>query len=89
MRKLLLIGLMAAAPILVAPTSASAWGWGWGHGPRYYGYYGYAPRYYYGYRAPRFHGYFAPRWRYYAPRVYGYRAYWAPRRWVWGGWRRW
>lgn len=87
MRKLLLIGLIVAAPMLVAPTSASAWGWG--HGPRYYGYYGYAPRYYYGYTTPRYYGYYAPRWRFYGPRVYGYRGYRAPRRWVWGGWRRW
>ena len=28
MRKLLLIGLVVAAPMLIAPTSASAWGWG-------------------------------------------------------------
>jgi hypothetical protein len=36
-RKLLLASLVIAAPMLVAPTSASAWGWGCGSG------YGYAP----------------------------------------------
>ena len=45
MRKLLLVGLIAAAPMLVAPSTASAWGCGYG--------YGYAPRYY-GYSAPRY-----------------------------------
>jgi hypothetical protein len=39
MRKLLLASLVIAAPMLVAPSSASVWGWGWGYG------YGYAPRY--------------------------------------------
>jgi hypothetical protein len=81
MRKLLLVSLVVAAPMLVAPTSASAWGCGYGYG------YGYAPRYYgYSY-APRYYGYYAPRWRYYGPRVYGYRAGWGVGRWSnWGPW---
>jgi hypothetical protein len=84
MRKLLLASLVIAAPMLVAPTSASAWGWGCGSG------YGYAPRYY-GYSTPRYYGYsyYAPRWRFYGPRVYGYRAGWGVRRWGLGGWRGW
>ena len=39
MRKLLLISLVAAAPMLLGSTGASAWGWGCGSsGARYYGY---------------------------------------------------
>ena len=34
MRKLLLVGLIAAAPMLVAPNSASAWGCGYGYATR-------------------------------------------------------
>ncbi len=84
MRKLLLVGAVVAAPILFASSAAFAWGCGYGYG------YGYAPRYYgYSY-APRYYGYsyYAPRWRFYGPRVYGYRAGWGLRRWGWGGWRR-
>jgi hypothetical protein len=60
MRKLLLIGVIAAAPMLVAPNTASAWGCGYGYGyaPRYFGYS--APRYSYGYTAPRYYGYSYP-----------------------------
>ena len=76
MRKLLLVGLVVAAPILVASTeSASACGWG-----------------YYGYSAPRYYGYssyYAPRRYYYGARVFGWRGGWGVRRWAWGGWRRW
>ena len=80
MRKLLLVSLVIAAPMLVVPSSASAWGWGCGG----YGY-GYAPRSYgYSY-APRYYGY-SPR-RFYGARVYGYRAGWGARRWWnWGPW---
>jgi hypothetical protein len=82
MRKLLLASLVIAAPLLVAPTSASAWGWGCGG-------YGYSAPRYYGYSAPRFYGYsYAPR-RFYGARVFGYRSGWGVRRWGWGGWRRW
>jgi hypothetical protein len=83
MRKLLLVGAVVAAPVLFASSGAFAWGCGYGYG---YGY-GYAPRYY-GYTAPRFYGYsYAPRWRFYGPRVYGYRAGWGARRWWnWGPW---
>jgi hypothetical protein len=83
MRKLLLVGLVVAAPILVASTeTASACGWG---------YYGYSAPRVYGYTAPRFYyGYtsYAPR-RFYGARVFGWRAGWGVRRWAWGGWRRW
>ena len=48
MHKLLLVGLVAAAPMLVAPSGASAWGCGYGYS---------APRYSYGYTAPRYYGY--------------------------------
>ena len=84
MRKLLLVGLIAAAPMLVAPSTASAWGCGYGYGYGYgYGfYYGYAPRYY-GY------SYAGPRWRFYGARTYGWRAGIGIRRWGWGGRRRW
>ena len=79
MRKLLLVGLVAAAPILVASTeTVSACGWG---------YSGYSSPRYYGYTAPRYYGYtsYAPR-RFYGARVYGWRAGLGVRRW---GWRRW
>jgi hypothetical protein len=80
MRKLLLVGLIAAAPMAFVPSSASAWGCGYGYAPRYYGYT--APRYY-GYN------YSAPRWRFYGARTYGWRAGLGARRWGWGGRRRW
>ena len=86
MRKLLFIGVVVAAPILVASTeTASAWGW------RSYGYS--APRYYGYYAAPRYYGYssyyYRPAGRYYGARVYGWGPGWRARRWAWGGWRRW
>ena len=74
MRKLLLVGLIAAAPMLVAPSTASAWGCGYGSG--------YAPGYF-GY------SYASPRWRFYGARAYGWRAGLGIRRWGWGGRRRW
>jgi len=74
MRKLLLVGLAVAAPVLFASSSASACGWG---------YYGYSAPRYYGY------SYYAPRRYYYGARVFGWRAGWGVRRWAWGGWRRW
>ena len=90
MRKLLLVGLIAAAPMLVAPNTASAWGCGYGYGyaPRYFGYS--APRYSYGYTAPRYYGYSyaGPRWRFYGARTYGWRAGWGVRRVGYGGLRR-
>ena len=61
MRKLLLVGLIAAIPMLVAPSSASAWGWGWGwgHGRHY----GYAPRWrFFGPRVYGWRGWGARRW---------------------------
>jgi hypothetical protein len=81
MRKFLLIGAVAAAPVLFVSSGAFAWGCGYG--------YGYAPRYSYGYTAPRYYGYSygGPRWRFYGARTYGARAGLGVRRWGWG--RRW
>ena len=81
MRKMLLIGLIVAAPVLIASSEpASAWGWGCGNsGARYYGY-----------SAPRVYGYSYYRpWRFYGARTYGWRAGLGVRRWGWGGRRRW
>ena len=64
MRKLPLVALVAAAPILFAPSGASAWCDC--DGPSY----GYAS---YGYSAPIVYGYSS----YYAP-AYGYSSYYAP-----------
>jgi hypothetical protein len=80
MRKLLLISLVAAAPMLLGSTGASAWGWGCGSsGARYYGY-----------STPRVYGYsyYRPGWRFYGARTYGWRAGWGVRRVGWGGLRR-
>ena len=78
MRKLLLISLAAAAPMLLGSTSASAWGCGYS-GARYYGY-----------STPRVYGYsyYRPGWRFYGARTYGWRAGWGIRRVGWGGLRR-
>ena len=59
MHKLLLLGLVIASLMLVAPGNASARGCGYGYTPRYYGY-----------SAPRYYGYYPPRWRFIE---YGYR----------------
>ena len=87
MRKLLLVGLIAAIPMLVAPSSASAWGWG--HG-RHYGYaraitmatarrtIATTTR-----RATTATPTTLPRWRFFGPRVYGWRG-WGARRWGMG-----
>jgi hypothetical protein len=82
MRKLLIVGAVAAAPaMLVLSETASACS---------YGYYGYSPRVYGYYSAPRVYGYtyYAPRWRYYGARTFGFRP-WGVRRWGGWGWRRW
>ena len=89
MRRLLLVSLVAAAPLLaLGATPASAYGWyGSGYGrcgcyaPRAYGYSYYRPTYSYrSYYRPRFvYG------GYYRPRVWGWRS-WGGRSW---GWRRW
>jgi hypothetical protein len=88
MRKLPLVALVAAAPILFAPSGASAWCDC--DGPSYgYASYGYSAPIVYGYSsyyAPGFgySSYFQPRFgyssyygsgSYYRPRAFGYRSY--------------
>ena len=82
MRKLLLVGLVVAAPLVAYSGTANAC---------HYGYYGYSAPRVYGYWSPRVyrHAYFAPRWRTAGVRVYGWRGGWGVRRVGWGGWRRW
>ena len=86
MRKLLLVSLVTAAPLLaLGATPASACG-GYGYGYGAYGYSYYRPSFYYG-------SYFRPRFAYggfYRPRVYG--GFYRPRLWggrAWRGGRRW
>ena len=84
MRKLLLISLVAAAPMLLGSTgtSASAWGWGCGCAAPSYGYSSY------GYSAPRVYGYssyYRPGVRFYGARTYGWRGGVGVRRVGWGG----
>ena len=92
MRRLLLVSLMVAAPILVlGATPASACnGYGYRYGgcgycaPRAYRYSYYRPAYLY-------RPYYRPRFAYgsfYRPRVWGVRS-WGGRRWGWRGGRRW
>jgi hypothetical protein len=83
MHKLLLISLVVAAPLLIAPTSASWMGWwlGWS-GARYTAMRPAAMATRRVTAAPNF----APRLRCYGPRICSWRG-WGHRR--WGGWRRW
>ena len=89
MRKLLLVSLVAAAPLLaLGATPASACG-GYGYGYGAYGYSYYRPAFYrpaFSYRS-----YYRPRFAYsgfYRPRVWGWRG-WGGRGFGWRGGRRW
>jgi hypothetical protein len=83
MRRLILLALITAAPLLAIdakPSSACGWGYGYGYGAYRYSYY----RPVYSYR------------RAYAYRpTYAYAGFYRPRVWGWGGvgwrrgWRRW
>ena len=92
-----LVGILALATIVLAPSKASA-GWGWWGGPGVnitigprYGYYGYRPYGYYGYP----YGYYGYRpYAYYGYRPYGYYGGYYGYRPYWRGhwrrhWRRW
>jgi hypothetical protein len=79
MRRLILLALIATAPLLAIdakPSSACGWGYGYGYGAYRYSYY----RPVYSYR----------RAYYYRP-AYAYAGFYRPRVWGWGGrgWRRW
>ena len=69
MRKLLLVGLAVAAPVLFA-SGASACGWGCDCAPSY----GYS----YGYSAPRVYGYSSYGYANYGYSSYGYGSYYRP-----------